>query len=182
MRLPNQIVPATSDTFWHSSVLPLSDLAVCTQCCGRQSALAYKEPGSYDNALFGRTGRSGYYEAQHKWHPHRAVRRTGVVSVRVFIIDTANLGFDLRGGLIGIAGGTQATADEKLRCVEEVSRYVVDGWAIAADPSTPLGRLAALAAAAGCVPFVGLNRAGAEVGWPALTPQPLSTPDHQVER
>jgi len=83
--------------------------------------------------------------------------------MRVFIIDTANRGFDLHGGLIGIAGGACATAEEKLNCIEEVSRYVVDGWAIAADPSTPWGRLASLAAAAGSVPFVRLNRVEGEV-------------------
>lgn len=79
--------------------------------------------------------------------------------MRVFIIDTANREFNLRCGLIGIAGHSYATADEKLHCVEEVSRHVVDGWAIAADPTTPLGRLAALVAAAGCVPFVRLDEA-----------------------
>ena len=42
--------------------------------------------------------------------------------------------------------------------METVSRYAVDGWAIAADPHTPIGRLAALTAETACVPFLAFNR------------------------
>ena len=41
--------------------------------------------------------------------------------------------------------------------METVSRYAKDGWAIAADPFTPIGRLAALTAETACVPFVRLG-------------------------
>jgi hypothetical protein len=34
----------------------------------------------------------------------------------------------------------------------------MDGWAIAADPHTPIGWLAALTAETACVPFVNLAR------------------------
>ncbi|MGO4298743.1 hypothetical protein [Leifsonia sp. RAF41] len=39
-----------------------------------------------------------------------------------------------------------------------VSRYAADGWAIAADPHTPIGHLAALTAETACVPFLALDR------------------------
>jgi hypothetical protein len=42
--------------------------------------------------------------------------------------------------------------------VEMVSRYASDGWAIAADPRTLLGRLAALTAETACVPFLALEK------------------------
>ncbi|MEN2742635.1 hypothetical protein ABCS02_33080, partial [Microbacterium sp. X-17] len=63
--------------------------------------------------------------------------------MRVFIIDTRNMGPELQGGLIGVVGSPNPTAEEKRECVEMVSRYAVDGWAIAADPLTPIGQLAA---------------------------------------
>jgi hypothetical protein len=50
------------------------------------------------------------------------------------------------------------TATEKQECIETVSRYVRDGWAIAADPNTPIGWLAALTAETACVPSVNLTR------------------------
>jgi hypothetical protein len=46
----------------------------------------------------------------------------------------------------------------KQECIETVSTYVMDGWAIAADPHTPIGWLAALTAETACVPFVNLTR------------------------
>jgi hypothetical protein len=78
--------------------------------------------------------------------------------MRVFIIDTTHMGPELQGGLIGVVGSVFPSAEEKQECVETVSRYAIDGWAIAADPHTLIGRLAALTAETACVPFVGLNR------------------------
>lgn len=79
--------------------------------------------------------------------------------MRVFVIDTRNMGPELQGGLIGVVGSEQPSAEEKKECVDTVSQYATDGWAIAADPHTPIGRLAALTAETARVPFVGLNRA-----------------------
>ncbi|NUU07671.1 hypothetical protein [Leifsonia sp. C5G2] len=45
--------------------------------------------------------------------------------------------------------------------METVSHYVADGWAIAADPHTYIGWLAALTAETACVPFVNLARLAA---------------------
>ncbi|MFF2050320.1 hypothetical protein ACFVU2_01845 [Leifsonia sp. NPDC058194] len=78
--------------------------------------------------------------------------------MRVFIISTANMGPELRGGLIGVVGSANPSADEKTECVEALSRLVAEGWAIAADPHTVIGRLAAIAAEAGAAPFVSLGR------------------------
>lgn len=77
--------------------------------------------------------------------------------MRVSIIDTRHMGPELPGGLIGVVGSLSPNAEEKNECIETVSRYVVDGWAIAADPSTPIGQLAALTAEAAGVPFVNLR-------------------------
>jgi hypothetical protein len=78
--------------------------------------------------------------------------------MRVFIIDTSNMAPELHGGLIGVEGSPNLTAAEKQECVETISQYVMDGWAISADPSTPIGWLAALTAETACVPFVNLTR------------------------
>lgn len=78
--------------------------------------------------------------------------------MRVFIIDTSHMAPELRGGLIGVEGSDSPTAAEKQECVKTVSQYVMDGWAIAADPRTPIGWLAALTAETACVPFVNLTR------------------------
>jgi hypothetical protein len=78
--------------------------------------------------------------------------------MRVFIIDTRNMGPELQQGMIGVVGSDSPSPAEKQECVDTVSRYAVDGWAIAADPRTPIGRLAALTAETACVPFVGFNR------------------------
>lgn len=68
--------------------------------------------------------------------------------MRVFIIDTTNMGPELQGGLVGVVGSTHPTEEKKQECVNTVSRYATDGWAISADPFTPIGRLAALTAEA----------------------------------
>jgi hypothetical protein len=81
-----------------------------------------------------------------------------VIVMPVFIIDTRNMGPELQGGLIGVVGSLSPTTEEKTECVEAISRYVADGWAIAADPFTPVGRLAALTAGGACVPFLNLRK------------------------
>ncbi|MFP3466883.1 hypothetical protein [Leifsonia sp. SIMBA_070] len=78
--------------------------------------------------------------------------------MRVFIIDTTHMGPELQRGLIGVVGSTSPTSEEKKECVDTVSRYAMDGWAIAADPHTPIGHLAALTAETVCVPFLSLSR------------------------
>lgn len=82
--------------------------------------------------------------------------RRGITTF-VFIIDTTDMGPEVRGGLVAVVGSEIPTASEKSQCVEMISRYVVEGWAIAADPGTPLGRIAALTAERGCVPFVAIT-------------------------
>lgn len=79
--------------------------------------------------------------------------------MRVFIVDAGNMGPELQGGLIGVVGSINPSPEEKSECVETVSRYALDGWGIAADPFTPIGRLAALTAETACVPFVRLDDA-----------------------
>ena len=82
--------------------------------------------------------------------------------MRVFIIEASNMAPELRGGLVGVEGPANPTAAEKRECIETVSTYVMDGWAIAADPHTPMGWLAALTAETACVPFVNLTRLAIE--------------------
>lgn len=53
--------------------------------------------------------------------------------MRVFVIDTRDMAPELQSGLLGVEGSTNPTATEKQECVETVSHYVLDGWAIAAD-------------------------------------------------
>lgn len=89
--------------------------------------------------------------------------------MRVFIIDTRNMGPELQGGLIGVVGSASPDPEEKRECVATVSRYAVDGWAIAADPFTPIGRLAAMTAEAACVPFLAFDRI-AQRGGPVVEP------------
>lgn len=99
--------------------------------------------------------------------------------MRVFIIDTSNMGPELQGGLIGVVGSANPTAEEKRECVDTISRYVADGWAIAADPRTPIGRLAALTAETACVPFLALGRIADHEG-PLLGAHPASGVAHQL--
>ena len=58
-------------------------------------------------------------------------------------------------------GSSNPAPAEKKDCVETISEYGTDGWAIAADPNTPIGWLAALTAETACVPFVNLARLAA---------------------
>lgn len=92
--------------------------------------------------------------------------------MRIFIIDTSNMARELQSGLLGVAGSADPSLDELRECVETVSRYVARGWAIAADPHTPIGRLAALTAETACVPFVALSRVK-EMGGVAVDPSAL---------
>lgn len=78
--------------------------------------------------------------------------------MRVFIIDPSSMGPELQGGLIGVVGSVFPTAEERRECVETVARYAQDGWAIAGDPRTLIGRLAALTAETACVPFLAFDR------------------------
>ncbi|MFF2773035.1 hypothetical protein ACFVUP_38640 [Streptomyces bacillaris] len=73
---------------------------------------------------------------------------------------------ELHGGLIGVEGSTNPTTAEKQECIETVSHYVTDGWAIAADPHTPIGWLTALTAETACVPFINLTRLAIEESEP----------------
>ena len=82
--------------------------------------------------------------------------------MRLFIIDTSNMDPELHGGLIGIEGSSATDVSEKQECIETLSRYLMDGWAIAADPHTPIGWLAALTADTAYVPFVNLTRIAIE--------------------
>ncbi|MBO1741543.1 hypothetical protein [Leifsonia sp. TF02-11] len=84
--------------------------------------------------------------------------------MRVFIIDTSNMGPELQAGLIGVVGSVFPDAAEKKECVDTVARHAADGWAIAADPRTLIGRLAALTAETACVPFVAFDRVAQEGG------------------
>ncbi|WP_157780416.1 hypothetical protein [Leifsonia xyli] len=95
--------------------------------------------------------------------------------MRVFIIDTSNMGPELQGGLIGVVGSMFPTAEEKKECVDTVARYAADGWAIAGDPRTLIGRLAALTAETACVPFLAFDRVP-QHGGPAVGPAPLAGP------
>ncbi|MFE4951944.1 hypothetical protein ACFQ9V_17720 [Leifsonia sp. NPDC056665] len=61
--------------------------------------------------------------------------------------------------------------------MDTVSRYAADGWAIAADPRTPIGRLAALTAETACVPFVAFNRV-AQRGGPVVGPATVGASTH----
>jgi hypothetical protein len=72
--------------------------------------------------------------------------------MRLFIIDASNMGPELQGGLIGVVGSASPDPKEK--------KEWVDGWAIAADPHTPIGWLAAVTAEAACVPFLNLRKLG----------------------
>ncbi|ERK73244.1 hypothetical protein N136_00436 [Leifsonia aquatica ATCC 14665] len=92
-----------------------------------------------------------------------------MIRMRVFVIDASKMGPELQGGLIGVVGSSTPSAEEKKECVEVVTRYVVDGWAIAADPATPIGRLAALTAETACVAFVAFSRV-AQRGGPVIEP------------
>lgn len=78
--------------------------------------------------------------------------------MRVFIIDTSNVDPGLQGGLVGVIGRSHPSAEEKQECIDTVSRLAMDGWAISADPFTPIGWLAAVTAESACVPFVSASR------------------------
>jgi hypothetical protein len=88
----------------------------------------------------------------------------------VFIIDTRNMAPELQGGMIGVAGSANPSAAEKRECVEAVSRWAGDGWAIAADPHTVIGRLAALTAETACVPFMAFDRVLQQSSGPEIAP------------
>lgn len=78
--------------------------------------------------------------------------------MRVEVIRSSNLSAVFQGGRIGVVGSTGPIAEETKESIHVVSRYALDGWAIAADLSTPIGMIAALTAEAACVPFVPFDR------------------------
>lgn len=78
--------------------------------------------------------------------------------LRVFVIDTRTTGPELQCGLIGVVGSLSPSPEEKNECIETVSWSALDGWAITADPFTPIGQLAALTAEAARAPFVNLRK------------------------
>jgi hypothetical protein len=69
---------------------------------------------------------------------------------------------DLQGRLRGVVGSAFPTTAEKKGCVVTVARCVADGWAIAADPRTLIGRLAEPTAETACVPFLAFSRVHTE--------------------
>jgi len=79
-------------------------------------------------------------------------------TMNLFILDTRDRGSKYRGGLVCVVGASTPTAEEKKACIDAVSRYAMDGWAIAADPHTLIGRLAARTACAAGAKFVPLAR------------------------
>ncbi|MEY9853538.1 hypothetical protein ABH923_003216 [Leifsonia sp. EB41] len=99
-----------------------------------------------------------------------------MIRVWVFIIDTRNMGPELQGGMIGVAGSAHPSAAEKRECVETVSGWAVDGWAIAADLHTVIGRLAAMTAETACVPFVSFDRVIQQSEGPAIALQAPRSP------
>lgn len=100
--------------------------------------------------------------------------------MRVFIISTRNMGRELQGGLVGVVGSARPSAQEKRDCIEEVSRLIAEGWAIAADPHSTIGWLAALSAEAACVPFVAL-RALDDSEQHGVVPAPVADPVRGLE-
>jgi len=100
-------------------------------------------------------------------------------TMNLFILDTRDRGSKYRGGLVCVVGSSSPIAEEKKACIDVVSRYAMEGWAIAADPHTLIGRLAARTACAAGAPFVSMGRVpesgmlpagapGPARGWPAL--------------
>ena len=80
--------------------------------------------------------------------------------MRVYVIDADNGVPELRRGVIGVTGSARPSAAEKMECVEAVTRLADQGWAIAAQPKTVIGVLAARAAQAMGAPFVALDQHG----------------------
>jgi hypothetical protein len=78
--------------------------------------------------------------------------------MNLFILDTRDRDSNYRGGLVCVVGSSNPTVEEKKACIEVVARYAMDGWAIAADPHTLIGRLAARTACAARAKFVPLAR------------------------
>jgi hypothetical protein len=97
-------------------------------------------------------------------------------------LDVTGLAVELRGGLMQVVGSDKPTAEEKCECVDEVSRYAMDGWCIAADLNTTIGRLAALTAQHVGGPFVPIRvtsqRSGTTPG--GVTGQPSDTRPQEV--
>lgn len=80
--------------------------------------------------------------------------------MRVYVIDAGKNVPEQRRGIIGVDGSARPSAAEKIECIEVVTRLADQGWAIAAQPGTPIGALAVSAARAMGVPVVVLDGRG----------------------
>jgi hypothetical protein len=74
------------------------------------------------------------------------------------IIDGSGYGEIGKRGIVAVSGTDRLTAEEKVECVETVIKLGDDGWAIAADLSTPIGKLTRRAADAINAPFIDLSQ------------------------
>lgn len=92
--------------------------------------------------------------------------------MNLFILDTSERGSKYQCGVMCVVGSSSPTPNEKKACVEIVARYSLDGWAIAADPHTLIGRLAARTARAAGAPFIAMGRVPDSGALPARAPAP----------
>ena len=74
------------------------------------------------------------------------------------IIDGSGYGEVGKRGIVEVTGPDRPTAEEKIECVETVIKLGDDGWAIAADLTTPIGSLTRRAADAINAPFIELRK------------------------
>ena len=74
--------------------------------------------------------------------------------MQILILDPARSSLDAPEAVIGIIGSAHPTPAEKLQSVEALTHYAADGWAIAGDPTTPIGQLAAAVARTAAARFL----------------------------
>jgi len=75
-------------------------------------------------------------------------------------LDPTTFGPETKGGILAVFGPAAPAAGEKRECVETVCRHALDGWVIAADPHTTIGRLAERAALAADATFLAIEQQG----------------------
>ncbi|WP_345761691.1 hypothetical protein [Diaminobutyricibacter sp. McL0608] len=75
------------------------------------------------------------------------------------IIDGSSYGEVGKRGIVAVTGPDRPTTEEKIECVETVTKLGDDGWAIAADLTTPIGKLTRRAADAINAPFIDVRQA-----------------------
>ncbi|WP_431277870.1 hypothetical protein [Leifsonia poae] len=80
--------------------------------------------------------------------------------MQTHIIDGNAYGKVAERGIIAVTASEHPSPDEKIECVETVIKFGDDGWAIAADLSTPIGKLTRRAADAVNAPFIDLHQVG----------------------